>query len=111
MTPRVPTLVESEEEAETSEETQEFTTTAPISDKVSFLKQSAVTTIYVVEAIKKKFHERAELVKLAKSRLEKIKSLESQLAKEKVTSTQFHQNLDKANEELRRLRKEKEMND
>ena len=49
--------------------------------------------------------------KLAKSKLEKINSLEPQLNEEKVTSTQPHQNLDKANEELRRLRKEKEMND
>ena len=49
--------------------------------------------------------------KLAKNKLEKINSLEPQLNEEKVTSTQPHQNLDKANEELRRLRKEKEMND
>ena len=72
----------------------------PLNDKVFFLKQSTVTTIYVVEAIEKEFQENAGLKKLAESMLEKIKSLESQLNEEKVTRTLLHQNLDKANEEL-----------
>ena len=62
MTPCVPTLVEdltdvgTEEETETLEETpQEFTANVSISDKVSFMKQSVVTTIYVAKAIKKEF--------------------------------------------------------
>ena len=62
VTPRIPTLVEdstdvgTEEETETPEETpQEFAANASISDKVSFMKQSAITKIYVTEAIKKEF--------------------------------------------------------
>ena len=62
MTPRVPTLVEdltdvgTEEETETPEETpQEFTANASISDKVSFMKQSVVTTINVAKAVEKEF--------------------------------------------------------
>ena len=119
---RVPTLVEdstnvgTEEEAETSTETpEEFATTVPVSDKISSLKQAAITTIHIAEAMEKEFEnakqECIELEKLAKSRLEKVKSLESQLNKEKVTSTQHCQNLDKANEELQKLKEEKKMND
>ena len=49
--------------------------------------------------------------KLVEERLEKIKSLESQLKEKQIISTQLQQYLSKANEELQRLRKEKEMND
>ena len=79
------------------------------------MKHTAITTIHIAAAMKKEFQntkqECAELEKLSESRLEKIKSLESQLNEEKVTSTQLYQNLDNANEELRRFKKEKEMND
>ena len=45
-----------EEEAETSTETlEEFATIAPVSDKISFLKQAAVTTIHIVEAMEIEF--------------------------------------------------------
>ena len=98
MTPRVPTLVEdstnvgTEEKVEIPEETpQEFAANSSISDKVGFMKQSAVTLIYVTEAIEKEFQEHAELKKLVNNKLEKVKSLESQLNKEKVTSTQLYQ--------------------
>ena len=52
-----------------------------------------------------------KIKKLAKERLDKIQSLESQLEKKKATSTQLQQNLNKANEELQQLKKEKESND
>ena len=101
-----------EEEAEIPEETpQECAASSSINEKVGFAKQSVVTLIYVADAIEKEFKEHAELKKLAKSRLEKIKSLEYQLNEEKVISTQLHQNLNKVNEELQWLRKEKEMNE
>ena len=125
VTPRVPTLVEesinvgTEEETETSTETsKEFAATTPFSNKISYLNQFTVTKIHVVAvaaAMEKEFQnikqERTEFEKLTEGKLEKIKSLESQLNQEKVTSTQLCQNLDTANEELQRLRKEKEMND
>ena len=62
VTPWVLTLVEdstnvgTEEETKTPEETpQEFASNASITDKVTFIKQSAVTMIYVAEAIEKEF--------------------------------------------------------
>ena len=111
MTPRIPTLVENstnvgtEEETETSiEPPEEFAATAPFNDKIGFLKQAAVTIMHIAAAIEKECQnikqEHVELEKLAESRLEKIKSLESQLCQEKVTSTQLFQNLKKANKEL-----------
>ena len=60
VTTHVPTLVEDstnagiEEEAKASTETpEEFSTTAPVSDKISFLKQAAVTTIHITTAMEK----------------------------------------------------------
>ena len=48
---------------------------------------------------------------MKKEKLGKIQSLVSQLKEEKIISAQIQHNLSKANEELQRLRKEKEMND
>ena len=75
------------------------------------MKQAGVTLIYVANAIEKESEAHEEMKKLAEERLGKIKSLESQLKEEKMINTQLQQNLSKANEELQRLRKEKEMND
>ena len=74
------------------------------------MKQSTITLIYAADVIEKEFQEHTALKQLVESRLEKIKSLESQLNKEKVTNTQLHQNVNKTNEKLQWLRKEKEMN-
>ena len=49
--------------------------------------------------------------KLAEERLGKIQFLESQLKEEKTISVELQYNLNKANEKLEQLRKEKEMND
>ena len=51
------------------------------------MKQSTVTLIYVAGAIEKEFQEHAEMKNLAENRLEKIKSLKSQLNEEKILST------------------------
>ena len=75
------------------------------------MKQFAVTLVYVTDAIENESQEHAEMKKLAKNRLEKIKSLESQLNEEKIISTQLRQNQNKANEELQRIREEKELNE
>ena len=59
VTPRVPTLVEvstdvGTEEIEIPEETpQEFAASSSLSKKVGFMKQYAVTLIYVVDAKRK----------------------------------------------------------
>ena len=75
------------------------------------MKQAGVTLIYVANAIEKEAEAHEKTKKLAKERLGKIKSLESQLKEETMINTQLQQNLSKANEELQQLRKEKEMND
>ena len=115
---RVPTMVENstdvgiEGEPETSEETPEgFAANSSTSEKVAFMKQSAVTLIYVADAIWKESQAHVEMKKLAKDRFEKIKSLESQLTEEKIISTQLQHGLNKSNEELQLLRKEKELNE
>ena len=53
----------------------------------------------------------ASLTTLAEDRQQRIQILESLLEHEKATSTELQQSLNKANEELHQLRKEKEMND
>ena len=70
-----------------------------------------MTLIYIADAFEKEAKSQEKIKKLAKERLGKIQSLESQLGKEKATNTQLQHNLDKANEELQQLRKEKELND
>ena len=55
--------------------------------------------------------ERASLTILAEDRPQRIQTLESLLECERTTSTKLQQNRNKANEELHRLTKEKEMND
>ena len=55
--------------------------------------------------------ERASLINLAEDRLQRIQILESLLEHERTTSAELQQSLNKANEELQRLTKEKEMND
>ena len=88
VTPCVPILVEdstnvgTEEETETSTETpEEFAATAPFKDKISYLNQSTITTIHIIVAMEKEFQnikqEWTEFKKLAGSRLEMIKSIES----------------------------------
>ena len=114
VTPRVPTLVEDSTDVGTEGEPdtpEGFAANSSMSEKGAFMKQSAVTLIYIVDAIKKESQAYAETKKLAEERLEKVKSLESQLKEEKIISTQLQYSLNKANEELQRLRKEKEMND
>ena len=74
-----------EEETETSTKTsEEFAATTPFSNKISYLNQFTVTTIQVVAvavAMEKELQnikqERTEFEKLAKGKLEKIKSLKS----------------------------------
>ena len=116
VTPRIPTLVEDstdvriEREPETSEEIQEgFAANSSSSEKVDFMKQSTVTLIYVANVVENESQAHVEMIKLAEDRLEKIKSLESQLNEEKIISSQLQQDLNKANEELQLLRKEKEL--
>ena len=94
VTPRVPTLVEestnigTEGECETSEEIAvEFVANSSTSEKAAFMKQAAVTLIYVANAIEKESEAHTETKKLAEERLEKIKYLESQLKEEKMIST------------------------
>ena len=55
--------------------------------------------------------EHASLTTLAKDKLQRIQTLESLLERERTTSAELQQSLNKANEELQRLIKEKEMND
>ena len=118
ITPFVPTLVEettsvgieSENEAP-GEDQKEFATTASIADKASFIKQSVVTMIYIMNALEQEAEMHEKMKNLAEERLSKIQSLEAQLADEKTTSNQLQQSLNKANEELQKLIKEKELSD
>ena len=55
--------------------------------------------------------EHASLTTLAEDKQKRIQTLESLLEREKATCTELQQSLNKANKELYRLRKEKEMND
>ena len=104
--------VGTEDEAETPKDTpQEFVATSFTLDKTSFMKQIRVTLIYIADALEKEAESHKKMKKLAEERLSKIQSLESQLGREKDVSIQLQQNLNKADEELQQLRKEKEMND
>ena len=79
--PRVPTLVEgstdvgTEGELDTPEVTpQGFTANSSMSENATFMKQFAVTLIYVVDAIEKESQAHVETKKLAEKRLKKNKS-------------------------------------
>ena len=118
VTPLIPTLVEesinigTECEFETPEETaKEFVANSSTNKKAAFMKQAGVTLIYVAISIEKESDAYEEMKKLAEEKVGKIKSLESQLKEETMINTQLHQSLNKANEELQWLRKDKEMND
>ena len=118
VTPRAPTSVKelinvgTRDEAETPEETlEEFATTSTILEKNSFMKQAGITLIYVVDALEKEAKAHEKVKKLVEERLGKMQSLESKLEKEKAISVGLQQNLNKANEELQQLRKDKESND
>ena len=69
------------------------------------------TASSIEKELKDQALERTSLTTLAEDRQQRIQTLESLLEREKATSTELQQNLNKANEELHRLRKEKEMND
>ena len=82
--PCVPTLVEestnvgTKDEGKTLEETtREFATTSSTLGKTSFMKQYAMTLIYIAEAFEKEAELQGKTKKLAEERLGKIHLLES----------------------------------
>ena len=73
------------------------------------MNQTRMTLIYIADDFEKEVEAQEKMKKLSEETLGKIQSLESQLGKEKTISVQLQHNLNKANEELQQLRKEKEI--
>ena len=66
--------------------------------------------IYIADAFEKEVEMHEKSKNLTKERLDKIQSLESHLEKDKTTRAQLEDSLGKANEEVRQLKEEKELN-
>ena len=114
VTPCVPTLGEQLSNVGTSIDAELLE--IPQSDnKFNLLKRAITMVVSTTSSIEKEFEdqalESASLITLARDRMQRIQTLESLLECEKATSTEIQQSLNKANEELHQLRKEKEMND
>ena len=113
VTPRVQTLGEQSPNVGTSTdaEPQEILQ----SNKFKFLKRAVTMMVSTTSSIEKDFDdltlERASLITLTEDRLQRIQTLESLLERKRTTSAELQQSLNKANEELQRLTKEKKMND
>ena len=85
------------------------------SNKFNLLKRAITMVVFTASSMEKEFEdqalEHASLTTLAEHRQQRIQTLESLLEHVKTTSIELQQSLNKVNEELCRLRKEKEMND
>ena len=89
---------------ETSAFEMGFNATTSLNDKISFLKQAAMESVSVTTAMEKDFlnlvQEHNGLEKVAKSRLQRIQTLESQLDQEKIINAQLYQDLNTTKEKL-----------
>ena len=89
---------------ETSAFEMGFNATTSLNDKISFLKQAAMVSVSVTTAMEKDFlnlvQEHNGLEKVAKNRLQRIQTLESQLDQKKIINAQLYQDLNTTKEKL-----------
>ena len=114
VTPRVPTLGEQLPNVGTNTDV-EPEEILQSNNKFDLLKQVVSVVVATTFSIEKDLEDQTlectSLATLVEDRQQMIQTLESLLKREKTACTELQQKLNKANEELLRLRKEKDMND